>query len=128
MSLEATADVVLHLGYPPSVNHYWRMVGRGKMVISDEGRRYIRDVGQRVLISGIRRPILGDLRVTIVAFPPDRRLRDIDNLAKGTLDAIQKSGLIENDNQVWDLRIVRGAVNRIDPGATVYIERAKGPE
>lgn len=40
------------------------------------------------------------------AFPPDRRRRDLDNLQKPTLDAMQHAGVYEDDSQV-DLLITR---------------------
>jgi crossover junction endodeoxyribonuclease RusA len=40
------------------------------------------------------------------AFPPDRRRRDLDNLAKPTLDALEHAGVYEDDSQI-DLLIIR---------------------
>lgn len=51
----------------------------------------------------------GSARVAIViyAMPPDRRRRDLDNIQKGMLDSIEASGLIDDDSQIDDLRIIR---------------------
>lgn len=91
--------------WPPSVNHYWRRVGH-RTLISREGRRF----RQRVLarLAALRpQPLVGDLDVEIDAYPPDRRRRDIDNLTKALLDALQHGGLYADDSQVACLTIAR---------------------
>ena len=45
--------------------------------------------------------------VTINAYPPDKRKRDLDNLIKPVLDALVDYGAIRDDSQVDDLRIQR---------------------
>jgi len=40
------------------------------------------------------------LELTLYAYPPDKRKRDLDNLAKLVLDSLQYAGIIPNDNQV----------------------------
>ena len=47
----------------------------------------------------------GDLFVSIDVWFPDRRRRDLDNLTKSTLDAIQHAGVYEDDSQICDLHI-----------------------
>jgi crossover junction endodeoxyribonuclease RusA len=49
------------------------------------------------------------LAVEILAFPPDRRKRDLDNLYKALLDSVSKAGVIPDDEQIDDLRICRMA-------------------
>ena len=51
----------------------------------------------------------GLVAVRITAYPPDRRRRDLDNLLKSLLDALQHTGIIADDSNVIDLHIVRGA-------------------
>ena len=41
----------------------------------------------------------GDLEIIIWMYPPDRRKRDTDNILKALFDAIEKSGLIDDDYQ-----------------------------
>jgi len=94
----------LVLPWPPSVNRYWRH-DRGRTHISAEGRRYRMDVWAIVLEHGARDlPLRGDVRVMIRAHPPDRRRRDLDNLAKAVLDALEFARVLEDDSQVADLR------------------------
>jgi len=40
------------------------------------------------------------------AFPPDRRCRDLDNLQKPVLDALEHAGVYEDDSQI-DLLVTR---------------------
>jgi len=40
------------------------------------------------------------------AFPPDRRRRDLDNLLKSVLDALEHAGLYADDSQI-DLLVTR---------------------
>jgi crossover junction endodeoxyribonuclease RusA len=40
------------------------------------------------------------------AFPPDRRRRDLDNIQKPVLDALQHAGVYEDDSQI-DLLVTR---------------------
>lgn len=99
----------LTLPYPPSVNRYWRALGRGRVVISKEGREYRESVARAV---GPVRRLGGRLQVWIRATMPDRRNRDLDNLLKATLDALQHAGAYEDDSQIDELRVLRGNVRK----------------
>lgn len=93
----------LKLPYPPSINHYWRHVGP-RVLISRQGRKYrtqVMDLCRRKNITTIR----GPLSVEIELHMPDRRRRDIDNVLKAMLDALQWGGVYEDDNQVMRLAI-----------------------
>lgn len=94
------------LPWPPSVNTYWRHVG-AKVLISAKGREYRREVENA--LRGVAMTA-GRLAVEIVAFPPDRRKRDLDNLLKAALDAVTHSGVWEDDGQIDSLSIHRGEV------------------
>lgn len=54
--------------------------------------------------------------LTLFVSPPDKRRHDLDNVAKGILDALQTAGLFEDDYQVWRLDLERCAVT---PGGKV---------
>lgn len=49
----------------------------------------------------------GRISVALSVFPPDKRRRDIDNLAKISLDSLQKAGLFHDDSQIDYLSIER---------------------
>jgi crossover junction endodeoxyribonuclease RusA len=103
----------LTLPWPPSTNHYWRNVG-GRVLISAAGRAYRQEIA-RIAAAGRTRglvqriPLVDRLSVTIVASPPDRRRRDLDNLLKSLLDALSHASVWLDDSQVDDLRVIRAA-------------------
>lgn len=100
-------STVLTLPWPPSVNRYWRH-WRGRMVISTEGRAYREQVlaGAKAA-KGWRAFGAARLEVHIDCYPPDRRARDIDNLAKAGLDAMQAAGIYDSDSQIDLLQLRR---------------------
>lgn len=117
----------VHLPWPPSVNKIWRMAtinGAPRMLLSAEGRKYREAVLTTALACyGSVRPLEGRLRVHLLACPPDRRRRDLDNVAKAILDALTHAGVWNDDEQIDVLRIERQAVGTFIGGAvTVHIE------
>ena len=92
--------------WPPSVNTYWR-IWKGRILVSKKGREYRRTVAKLSLCYGFRHYGKDRLRVTIYAHPPDKRRRDMDNLFKAPLDALQAAVVYVDDSQIDDLRIVR---------------------
>lgn len=96
----------VQLPYPPSINHYWRRVG-AKTLISREGRRFRQRV-VAILASRRVQPLTGSLAVDVEVFPPDNRRRDIDNVQKALLDALQHGGAYEDDSQIVRLAISKG--------------------
>ena len=101
------------LPWPPSVNRIWRSVG-GRVLLSAEGRTYRQAVEVAVLEQhGAGDPLTGRLSMTIRAYPPDRRRRDVDNMAKAILDAIEHAGSVYvNDSQIDHLSIRRMSVEK----------------
>lgn len=101
--------VKVTLPYPPSVNHYWRHF-RGRTVISREGRTFRASVCALLARGGGKGPRKppsgGRIALAMDAFPPDRRRRDLDNLQKPVLDALEHAGIYEDDSQI-DLLITR---------------------
>lgn len=96
--------IELTLPWPPSVNNYWRM-WQGRMVISTEGRKYRTAVAEQVLIQKGAKHFANKVKVTIAAYRPDERKRDLDNLLKAVLDALCHAGVYEDDSLIVDLRI-----------------------
>lgn len=91
------------LPYPPSINHYWRRVG-SRTLISREGRRFRRNV-MTILAAMEIEPLTGPLAADVEVFPPDNRRRDIDNLQKALLDAMEHGGVYGDDSQIMKLTI-----------------------
>jgi crossover junction endodeoxyribonuclease RusA len=92
----------LTLPWPPSVNHYWLRNKNGSMRISAEGVSFRNRV--QLIAKGCE-TLKGPVRVELEAWAPDRRVRDLDNICKATLDALCSAGVIVDDVQVWDLRL-----------------------
>jgi len=114
--------ITLELPWPPSVNTYWRSPNTGKLagrtLISERGRTYRREVADAVMLAGRPQARPGRLEVAIIAEPPDKRRRDLDNLPKGILDALTHAGVIEDDSLIDRLLIERAA---ICPGGKVCV-------
>ncbi len=91
------------LPYPPSVNHYWRRVGPRTLI--SRGGRAFRQAVCSILAAEEREPLAGPLEVSILLFPPDHRRRDIDNVQKALLDALQHAGVYRDDSQIVRLTI-----------------------
>lgn len=91
------------LPYPPSINHYWRRVG-SRTLISREGRRFREEV-LAILAAMSIQPLSGRLVVSVEVYPPDNRRRDIDNVFKALLDAMQHGGAYDDDSQIVRLSI-----------------------
>lgn len=104
---------VLELPFPPSVNTYWRHPTTGKLagrhLISEKGREYrqaVIDKASRYKLTKLD----GRLSVHVMAYPPDNRRRDLDNMMKGLLDGLVHAQVIEDDSQIDRLSIERGVV------------------
>ena len=109
--------LTLTLPFPPSLNTYYRHVG-AKVLISKKGREYREAVGWIALVGRARLQLKGRLAIEIDAYPPDRRARDIDNLQKACLDAMQKAMVYENDSQIDRLVVQRMPVA---PGGSMTV-------
>lgn len=96
--------IELNLPFPPSVNTYWRTYN-GRMLISEKGRAYRKAVADQVLIQRGNKHYEGKVKMTIEAFRPDKRKRDLDNLLKAPLDALTHAGVYMDDQLIVDLRI-----------------------
>jgi crossover junction endodeoxyribonuclease RusA len=105
----ALGRLELTLPWPPTVNTYFTRF-KNRTIISRKGKAFRKRVVEIVgrIYSGL--PLSGPLNVSIEAFPPDKRTRDIDNLLKATLDSMGKGGVYLDDSQIHDLRICRRSV------------------
>lgn len=98
--------LTITLPWPVSVNRQWRSYG-SRVVLSRELQRWRKVAAMALGAQKIERFEAKRLKVTMLAFPPDKRRRDIDNLAKGVLDLLQKCDVFEDDSQIDDLRVIR---------------------
>ncbi|HGY2444832.1 TPA: RusA family crossover junction endodeoxyribonuclease [Escherichia coli] len=97
----------LILPFPPSVNTYWRHPNKGafagKSLISAAGRKF-QSAACAAIVEQLRRlpkPTSAPASVEIVLFPPDNRIRDLDNY---------NAGVWEDDSQVKRMLVEWGPV------------------
>lgn len=120
----------LELPYPPTVNSYW-----GNRVVRPKGRKpivmtYIQEPGKRFrnAVIGIAHgteQMVGRLEMHVKCWMPDRRKRDIDNIAKALLDALAHANVYSDDSQIDKLTLERIGVE--PPGRVeVYIRTRDG--
>ncbi|MCK4982573.1 MAG: RusA family crossover junction endodeoxyribonuclease [Victivallaceae bacterium] len=103
--------------YPPSVNHYYRHVGP-RVLISRAGRKYREVVVSFFRSCGIK-PLNGRIELFLEAYPPDRRRRDLDNLLKCVLDAMEHAGAYHDDSQI--VKITAEKHKPMPPDGMLYI-------
>lgn len=109
-------DITIELPWPPSTNRIWRNVvvrGRPQTLLSVEGRQFRTLAAQHCLIARVAgKNLAGRLDVSLVAMPPDRRARDLDNVLKATLDALTHAGVWLDDSQIDRLTVSRGEITK----------------
>lgn len=84
-----------------------KTVSRTKKVI-----KYVDDVRYLILHQGLKPLENKRLRLDLFVFPPDNKRRDIDNLCKAVLDALQHSGLYADDFLIQQLYVERCVVRK----------------
>ncbi|EGW70928.1 crossover junction endodeoxyribonuclease rusA, partial [Escherichia coli O91:H21 str. B2F1] len=72
------------------------------------GSGYRRAVALIVRQQRLKLSLSGRLAIKIIAEPPDKRRRDLDNILKAPLDALTHAGLLMDDEQFDEINIVRG--------------------
>lgn len=111
--------ITITLPWPPTVNSYWAhgIIGgktkkaRASLFLSQKGKDYRLLALEAIQVQRVPRGALhGRLAVSAIAYPPDNRTRDVDNLWKGMLDALKNTGVIVDDGHIDDLHIRRGPV------------------
>jgi len=96
----------IDLPWPPTINHYWRHTRHG-IFLSQRGKDYREQVCYLCLQSQGFFDENTRLSVSILAYPPDRRKRDLDNVLKSLLDALMHAGVYSDDSQIDKLTISR---------------------
>ena len=118
----------LVLPWPPSVNHYFmeyamppaagvirkrlkehgwggfhqwlRKNTRVMKRVGEKGHQYRADVQEYVLQNRLNKGVREPLRMIMLVTAPDRRERDLDNIYKPLLDALEHACVFLNDSQV----------------------------
>ena len=95
--------ITLKLPYPCSVNSYWLTSGK-RRYISKRGMLFKAAAAEAC--NGLTGFGSDPVEVSIVLYPRDKRLLDIDNICKCILDSLQ-GYLYDDDQQVWKLTVER---------------------
>ena len=108
--------IVMELPFPPSNNTYYRH-SRGRHFISKAGLKFREAVSEYASVHRLKADP-GRLFVSVYLFPPDKRIRDVDNYLKGLLDSLIEAGVIEDDSLidrilVERLPVVKGGKTRV---------------
>lgn len=98
----------LELPLPPSTNRIWRRAKQGHVYL-DKSVKAFREAVFYLAKQQHRKPITEPVRMKVTVHPASNRVIDIDNRAKSLLDALEHARFIENDSQVTDLHLVKGA-------------------
>ena len=98
--------IKLTLPYPPTINHYYGNLKQGGKYIKPKGKIFRQSVWAQVLPLK-HRVFIKPVSVDVQIFPPDRRKRDIDNINKALLDALEHAQIYANDNQIIKLSLVK---------------------
>ena len=98
------------LPWPPSVNTYWRHPTRGALagrtLISEKGRAYRLAVASALQVNNLTKYV-SRVCLSIYAYPPDKRRRDLDNILKALLDGMVHAGVLEDDSLIDELHVFR---------------------
>jgi len=91
----------LTLPFPPSVNTYWRNTRKG-VLISASGRCFRSNAIANVYeqLGRCPKPITMNVAVIVTLYPPDKRLRDLDNYLKAAFDSLTHAGVWLDDKQI----------------------------
>lgn len=95
--------IKLELPYPPTVNHYYGQKPRGGRYIKPEGKAFRIEVLAVAMQNKACNYVTDDIEVYIEVYPPDKRKRDLDNINKALLDALEAAGVFKDDSQIVKL-------------------------
>lgn len=95
--------IELIVPWPPTANHYYGQRPKGGRFIKPAGKAFRVEVKATAMESKACNYIAGPIHLEIDAFPPDNRKRDLDNINKALLDALEESGVFKDDSQIIKL-------------------------
>jgi Holliday junction resolvase RusA-like endonuclease len=112
-------SIRIELPTPPSVNCIWRVGAGGRVYIDAKYAAWKRSAGWELAAQRPGKLPAGQPIAVTVRVGKSRK--DVDNLNKALLDLLQAHGVINNDKNVSDLRIVRD--DTIKPGRVLVEAR-----
>jgi crossover junction endodeoxyribonuclease RusA len=117
--------VTLELPWPLATGNRQARHGKGGHYLNPLIARYRAQVAQIAAAQGwggwdARKPLVGLLEASLVCAPPDKRARDLDNVAKVALDAIVQAGVLADDSSKVLRRLVLEWTDP-EPGGRVLV-------
>ena len=106
--MKCKKTVEFDLPWPPTLNTYYRRHTIGRKIftsLSKGARIYKKQVEYIVVKECLKLGIDQPFEIEFYAFPPDNRKRDVDNLLKAPMDAMESAGVFKNDSLCWSLKI-----------------------
>lgn len=121
--------IVVHLPFPPSVNHIWKPRAGGSY-LSKQYSSWKTLAGQEWLLQKKNQPrtILGPYSAILILVKPDQRRRDLDNHSKCVKDFAVQHGLIEDDSLCEKLYIRWGNTSEAKLGAKLVLKSLAKPK
>ena len=121
--------------YPPSANRLWR-TGQGRTYLSDEAKRFYKDVLIALLETGnARAPKVWKYFNVEIILHPARRAGDVDNRIKPVLDSLTQAGFWDDDKAVGKVSCEFGTVSkrpyfilRLTPRKEKFLARVEEPD
>lgn len=102
----AAQVIELVLPWPPTGNSYVRHTRSGGHYLTQAVKTFRLEVWHEAKQKHIQM-IRGRLSLSVLAHPPDKRRRDLDNLFKCLGDALQHAGVVADDSQFDSYSIKR---------------------
>jgi crossover junction endodeoxyribonuclease RusA len=97
--------------YPPSINKLWMRIGN-RVVKSPRAQKYVKDSVDFLNYQRLKPILLDRVMVEIDVYPPDKRIRDLDNIMKLIFDVLVKAAIIKDDFHVQKIIIQRCDIMR----------------
>jgi crossover junction endodeoxyribonuclease RusA len=98
--------IEFQLPWPPSANTYWRRNG-SRYFVCPKGMEYRKLAAYQLHHFKDSFCIFQRLSISIEAYPPDKRRRDLDNIFKCLMDSLQYASVFEDDCQIDRINIMR---------------------
>jgi len=98
----AHTEVKIDLPWPPSVNKIWSVSSTGQWYSTPQAKEFKQVAIYYARSKGFKFAFPKDVHLDfhMLAYPPDNRKRDLDNLAKVVCDALQDARVYVNDSQI----------------------------
>jgi crossover junction endodeoxyribonuclease RusA len=97
---DPSQQINVELPWPPSINNYYGCAKTGHIYIKPAGKIYRKTVCAILFQRDVGSFDDCDLSMTMHAYPPDNRRRDLDNIQKPLWDALEHGGAYHNDSQI----------------------------